>query len=193
MSHDYETGAKFLSSLTEIDVACAQRVRAAGCQWCGGVLDRADYPRKPRGDLGEAVGHYERSLSLCCRRDGCRRRATPPSVRYLGRKVYVAAWIVVATAMARSTKIVRRDPRLFGGAPARTVGRWLSWWSLVLARSAFWVEARGHFSMPVDVDQLPCSLIDCFGQGSQLPIERVLRFVSPVTTTSVRMSISMVA
>jgi hypothetical protein len=191
LSHNYDIGAKFLSSLAEIDAACAQQVREAGCRSCGGVLDRADYPRKPRGDLGEANGQYERRLSLCCRSEGCRRRATPPSVRYLGRKVYVAALVVVASAVGRATGVGSRIRRRVAGVPARTVGRWLSWWSLVLARSAFWAEARSLFSTPVDVDQLPCSMLERFDRGVQGVIGGVLRFIAPVTTTSVRTRISM--
>jgi len=39
-------------------------------------------------------------LSFCCALDGCRSRATPPSLRFLGRKVYLAA-IVVLIAILR--------------------------------------------------------------------------------------------
>lgn len=187
MSHEYEIGAKFLSSLAAVDAGYARQVREAGCPWCGGVLDRADYPRKPRGDLCDASVAYERRLSLCCRREGCRRRATPPSLRFLGRKVYVAALVVVASAVGRASGAGHRSR--VEGVPARTVRRWLSWWSLVLAKSAFWSEARGLFVEPVDVAELPRSLLGRFDQS--VAIARVLRFLAPITTTSVRTSIAM--
>lgn len=44
--------------------------------------------------------HYRKRLSFCCARPGCRRRVTPPSVRFLGRRLYVAAVVVLVTAMA---------------------------------------------------------------------------------------------
>jgi hypothetical protein len=42
---------------------------------------------------------YTQRFSFCCAIDGCRSRATPPSLRFLGRKVYCAAIIVVAATM----------------------------------------------------------------------------------------------
>jgi len=35
------------------------------------------------------------SRPFCCAVDGCRSRATPPSLRFLGRKVYLAAIVVL--------------------------------------------------------------------------------------------------
>jgi hypothetical protein len=37
-------------------------------------------------------------FSFCCDRDGCRNRATPPSVRFLGRKVYLGAVVMLISA-----------------------------------------------------------------------------------------------
>lgn len=61
----------------------AAEAREQGCR-CGGVLHRADYPRKPRGGPSDLGPDYGRRLSLCCAREGCRKRTTPPSVRFLG-------------------------------------------------------------------------------------------------------------
>ncbi len=78
----------FWNQLIEIDEQIAQAVAARGCPRCGGRLHRGDYARKPRGGLIalEAEGEARR-ISLCCDREGCRKRALPPSVRFLGRKV----------------------------------------------------------------------------------------------------------
>jgi len=187
LSHSYEIGANFLSSLAEFDVVYARQVRESGCAWCGGVLDRADYPRKARGDLGDAGVDYERRLSLCCRSEGCRRRATPPSLRFLGRKVYVAALVIVASAVGRAAGAGHRGR--VEGVPARTVRRWLDWWRLVLAQSTWWVEARGLFAAPVDLAELPCSLLERF--DPTVAMANVLRLLAPITTTSVRTSIAM--
>ena len=46
---------------------------------------------------------FGRRFSLCCGREGCRHRATPPSVRFLGRRVYVGAVVIVASAIALTT------------------------------------------------------------------------------------------
>ena len=72
------------------------------CADCGARLDVANFNRKPRGRPLKLGPEHNRRFSFCCRRDGCRGRATPPSLRFLGRRVYVAA-IVVPKARAFST------------------------------------------------------------------------------------------
>jgi hypothetical protein len=189
LSHLPEFDARFLAALSAIDAAYAEQVHVAGCARCGGALDCADYPRKPRGELGEAADLYLRRQSFCCRRDGCRKRATPPSLRFLGRKVYIAVVVVVASAAARSRA---RGGGAAPGVPARTVRRWLAWWETVFALSAFWTEARGFFATPVEVTALPESLWARFGGDRTAALERLLRFIAPITTTSVRARIAMV-
>ena len=194
MSHIPELEAKYLAALGEIDAACAKRVREGGCVHCGGALDRADYPRKPRGDLGEAAAAYELRRSFCCRREGCRKRATPPSLRFLGRKVYIAVLVVVASAAARAGSSVGRGrARDVHGVPTRTVRRWLTWWEGVFALSAFWLEARAFFATPVEVGSLPASLLSRFSGERPEALVKMLRFTSPITTTSVKARIAMVA
>ena len=192
MWNDEPLGREFWEHLTRVDLARAEQVRAEGCRDCGGPLDRSDYPRKPRGALGEAAGGNARRVSFCCRHDGCRHRATPPSVRFLGRKVYVGALVVVASVagLAASALNRRRAPPI-EGVPARTVRRWLTWWQTVFALGPFWLEARAFFATPVEVSQLPASLLAPFGRGAW-GVEKLLRFVAPVTTESVRARIAMV-
>lgn len=188
MSHVPEYDAKFLKALGEIDAEHAEQVHRSGCPECGGALDRADYGRKPRGELGEAAGSYERRCSFCCRVDGCRKRATPASLRFLGRKVYVAVVVVVASARARSMRLPGRgSPRSVQGVPVRTVHRWLDWWQTVFALGSFWSEAKAFFATPVEVRELPVSLLERFGTGN-VALEKVLRFTAPVTTESMRMA-----
>ena len=190
MSHDRELGGKFLAALEGIDEECAGRVRLEGCPHCGGPLDRADFPRKPRGELGEAADGYQHRISLCCRSDGCRRRATPPSVRFLGRKVYIGALVVIASVIGRGALLVGRGrPREIRGVPVRTVRRWLTWWQLTFALLPFWSEARALFTASVPIELLPTSLLESFGGDDAL--RRALVFISPITTTSVRARIGM--
>lgn len=193
MVHGYESDAKLFAALVAIDEACAKRVREAGCAECGGPLDQADFERKPRGDLGESAEAYAKRTSFCCRREGCRRRATPPSVRFLGRKVYVAVVVVIASIVAhqRATLVGRGAPRQIEGVPMRTVRRWLAWWQTAFALSAFWTEAKVFFAMPVDEAALPGSLLERLGTPSAATLTRLLMLVSPITTTSVRASMVM--
>ena len=192
MCHVPEYDAKFLTALVAIDAEHAERVREAGCPRCGGPLDRADYERKPRGELGEAACGYERRCSFCCRVDGCRKRATPASLRFLGRKVYVAVLVIVASAAGRSMRLTGRGrSRQVQGVPVRTVQRWLDWWQTVFALGAFWSEAKAFFATPVEVDELPASLLERFGVG-EVALEKLLRFTAPITTISVRTRIARV-
>ena len=96
--HAFLTDTSFYQLLTRIDESIAEEVRARGCD-CGGVLHSARYPRKPRGVRSALDESYDSRLSFCCARDGCRRRSTPPSVRFLGRKVYLGVIVVLLTVL----------------------------------------------------------------------------------------------
>jgi hypothetical protein len=192
MSNDWRLDTNFWQGLMRIDLARAEQVRQAGCEDCGGPLGRSDYPRKPRGELGEACAEYARRVSFCCRRDGCRHRATPPSVRFLGRKVYVGAMVIVASVAGQAVRALgRRSTRSIAGVPVRTVRRWLTWWQTVFALGAFWSEARAFFATPVEIAELPSSLLARFSHRSAAALEKLLRFTAPITTDSVRARISM--
>jgi hypothetical protein len=183
-----------LAALGAIDAAYAGQVHRAGCPFCGGPLDRADYPRKPRGDLGEAAPAYERRWSFCCRREGCRKRATPPSLRFFARRVYVAVLVVVASAAARTMASTGRGRAAdVHGVPVRTVRRWLAWWQTAFVLGTFWSEAKAFFATPVEVSSLPASLLARFGGAREEAARKMLRFTAPLTTTSVKARIAMVA
>jgi hypothetical protein len=87
------------------------------------------YSRKPRGRPCRLRPDHDRRFSFCCAVDGCRSRATPPSLRLLGRKVYLAT-IVVLVAILRHGVTTSRIDRLSQvvGVDRRTVERWRTWW-----------------------------------------------------------------
>src|SRR5690606_37865054 len=88
MCHAFLGTASFWAVLVKIDEDMAAQTRAARCRSCGGKLHSARYRRKPRGVARSLIGDAGAvRLSFCCSRDGCRRRHTPPSVRFLGRRV----------------------------------------------------------------------------------------------------------
>jgi hypothetical protein len=130
----------------------------------------------------EAVARNARRLSFCCAEDGCRKRARPPSVRFLGRRVYAAAVVMLGTAMSHglAAKRVGWLRELFGVSHA-TLERWRAWWREAFVGTAHWRAKRGRFAPAVDTAALPCSLVERFVGGGEL--ERVvaaLRFVAPV-------------
>jgi len=176
------TDARLYRVLQQIDEDLAGTARGAGCP-CGGVLHSACYPRKPRGgpaDLGEAYG---KRFSFCCAEEGCRHRTTPPSARFLGRKVYLGAVVVLATALRHGpTRWRLRQLREFFGVSVRTLARWRDFWRVAFAQSPFWRGASGRFLPPVAADGLPGALFERF-TGAQ-PLALLLTFIAPITTTS---------
>jgi len=184
MYHEFPRVATFWSFLFSVDQDLAQRTRDKACS-CGGRLHRADYPRKPRGaeDLPE---DYAYRFSFCCAREGCRKRATPPSVRFLGRKVYLFAVVVLVSAMRQgpSPRRVRELSELFG-ADRRTIARWQVFWREHVPQTPFWKIARGRLPTTAASILLPRSLLDAFLDGKD-PCRgwgHLLRFLSPITIT----------
>jgi len=170
--------------LMQVDCDLAQEAKGGGCLWCGERLDSAAYPRKPRGGPTDLAEGYSRRLSFCCA--DCRRRLTPPSVRFLGRRVYLGAVVVLVSAMLHGATPARaaRLHELFG-VSRRTLARWRDWWQRAFAPSAFWRAARGLLRSAADVATLPLSLLCSFeGRDDRDRLVATLRFLSPITTGS---------
>jgi hypothetical protein len=168
--------------LPRIDDDLAMKARAAGCAFCGGRLDVADYPRKPRGadELGD---DYVWRRSFCCATDGCRRRRTPPSVRFLGRKIYLGAVVVLATALQRGpskTSVTKLSTLL--GISRRTIARWSRWWSTMFSTSRFWTSLRGRFMPAVDDADIPASLLSRTSATDEPAVVTLLRLLAPMST-----------
>ena len=184
MLHAYLGDAKFWGVLLRIDEDLAAEARAGGCGHCGAVLHSARYPRKPRGAARVVLGpEYGYRLSLCCAHEGCRRRTTPASVRFLGRRVYLAAVVVLVSALAQgltARRLVALRER-FAVSP-RTVRRWRRWWVEAFARSRFWHGARGQFVPVPERPELPGALLARWGDGDAHDAAvATLKFLAPIT------------
>jgi hypothetical protein len=170
----------FFSSLFQIDLDFAKQTRAAGCP-CGGSLHSANYDRKPRGCAAAIEDDYAVRFSFCC--DLCRKRSTPPSVRFLGRRVYLAVLVVLAS-IARlgmtSAQAAKLDRIL--GVPHRTAGRWNHWWRHAFDKTIFWQSSRSRFMPPVATDQLPASLLARFQADlATNQMRLLLSFLTPLS------------
>ena len=112
--------------LLHIDVERAERARQDGCPTCGARVDSARYPRKPRGFPLERLERIDTTrFSFCCSQEGCRKRVTPPSVRFLDRRVYFGMIVVLVTALRQGpTPPGLRRIREVVGADRKTVLRW---------------------------------------------------------------------
>lgn len=173
--------------LQVLDEAIAKEAQQRGCP-CGGALHRACYPRKPRGAVAEVEGDpaYRRRWSFCCAEEGCRRRMTPPSVLFLGRKVYFGAVLVLVSVLRQGPSPMRLSRlREMVGVSARTVQRWRKWWTENFVESDVWKAARGRLRVPADASRLPLSLLEAFAAAcAQLKLLHLLRWLSPLSTRS---------
>mgnify|MGYP001563506566 CR=1 FL=1 len=188
-------GLEIFEGLEKIDGAIAAAVAAGGCRHCGGPLHRGNYLRKPRGGLMASVGEGSTLRhSLCCGWRGCRKRSLPPSLRFLGRRVYLEAVVILGSvvALAKACVQVAADST---GVPARTLRRWGSWWRDVFPATATWADLRARFVPPApDETDLPRSLLQrlqsiCDGAGARDPtgdaVVLAARHLAPETTQSV--------
>ena len=185
MYHDLFRDASFWSFLFTLDEDLAATAKQQGCS-CGGQLHCANYPRKPRGGCKNLPESYRYRLSFCCDRDGCRKRATPPSVRFLGRKVYLGAVVVLVAAMRQgpSARRVRELSELFD-ADHSTIVRWRVFWHEHFPQTTFWKAKRSRLVPRIDITNLPRALLDAFihSDASREDWKRLLEFLSPITIT----------
>jgi len=109
---------------------------------------------------------------------------TPPSVRFLGRKVYLGVVVILVSAMRQgpTPRRVRELSSLFGVDRA-TITRWQTFWRDHVPSTPFWKLARARLVPVVEIVTLPLSLVEAFGRGND-PYQdwvRLLRFLSPLT------------
>jgi hypothetical protein len=188
LSYKLLRDARLYRILLRIDREIAGETRSGGCV-CGGRLHSATYPRQAGcgRDLTKLDPAHGRRFSFCCANDGCRKRATPPSVRFLGRRVYLGPVVVLIAAMAEGVTParLRRLCRLAGDVSLKTVERWLRWWREAFPVTQVWKEAKARFVPVVETSRLPASLLDRFGDPDRcVGLVAVLELLAPLTTTS---------
>jgi hypothetical protein len=176
--YSQQARTEFFQSLLEIDRELASVAKAAGCV-CGGVLDVSNYQRKPRG-VGALDHIYETRFSFCCRRDGCRKRVTPASVRFLGRKIY-AAMIVVLITMRREWAEAAVE------VSRQTARRWRDYWCRICdAGSVFYLKKISLFAAGFKFE--PPEIFASFRErycDLKLAWSWCLRFFAPLTLSEV--------
>jgi len=132
--------------LQSIDRECAEKTRLQGCPYCGGKLDRANYPRKPRGFPLDKKSSVLR-LSLCCREDGCRHRVLPPSCIFFDRKVYWSCIVLIAIAVQQLNVQTAEQVQKRYGIPVRTLRRWIAFFRDVYIHSKSWLRRQGFIPL----------------------------------------------
>ena len=146
-------------------------------------MHSGNYRRKLRGPLARLLSdeHCWR-FSFCCSLEGCRKRKKPPSLRFLDRKAYLAAMVVLIAAMQHGATAMRvAKLSVMFGVSRRTVARWRTWWLTIFAKSPFWHWARALVMPPVDETCLPASLLERFAGSLEERLIALLRFLAPLT------------
>jgi hypothetical protein len=162
--------AKFHEQLLVFDRDLSATARAVGCHHlCGGTLHSAPFARKPPGGPAGLGQDYAQRFSFCCSADGCRKRTTPPSLRFLGRKVYLATVVTLISAMLHGTTPARLTRlSIVPGIDRRTLARWRVWWRSTFSVGSFALVAKATFMPQLDIASLPASLLDRFaGDNSE--------------------------
>lgn len=181
MSHISLPGASLYRFIQQIDLDIVKSAQACPCLHCGGRLDRADYNRKPRG-VSLGLDDDLRRYSLCCRQDGCRKRLTCQSLRFMGRKVFLGFFILFASSLPKRVEgpSVHRISNELSVSP-QTLSRWLSYWKEDFSKTSFWRREQGLFMPPLAQDNHAAILISRFSSETVDPIpwSTLLKFLAP--------------
>lgn len=130
----------------------------------------ANYWRKPRGGPPDLQNIFELRYSLCCGREGCRRRVMPPSVRFLGRRVYWAPVVLLVTALrqGKNPDITLKLLKSLCGVWRSTVNRWRDYFLEIFPDSRPWRRLSGHV-MIKDTSRLIHDLLSRYCQEVEKP------------------------
>lgn len=103
-------------------------------------------------------------------------------MRFLGRKVFVGAVVVLAAALQHgpSKKRVGELAALLG-VSRRTLVRWRRWWTATFPASRFWRSLRGRFVPSVDESAMPASLL--VRMTVEPSLVALLALLAPISTS----------
>lgn len=187
MSHKILFNASFHSLLTTIDRELTEITKKKGCP-CGGKLHRANYPRSPFGLLSQFRDYYDARFSLCC--DTCRKRITPQSVRFFGRRWFPAPLLILISALMLGINERRLEQvkRHFGITVSEsTWKRWRRWWREVFITTPFWQQAKGLAPEAIEKNiSFPRALLTLFRGALEEKMRLLLRFLAPLTGGDLR-------
>lgn len=183
MSHKNLFNANFNFLLKKIDEELAYVVCQEACVYCGGLLDQSNYPRSPMGLPLAFRDEYDERLSFCCRR--CRKRTTPPSVRFFGRRWFPAPLFMLISVLDSGINERRLEQirRYFGIVVSEsTWKRWRRWWRESFKKTLFWKGAKGQVPAVVETTlAFPRALFNVFKGDLPEKIRLLLKFLSPLT------------
>jgi hypothetical protein len=133
---------------------------------------------------GALGAEYRQRFSFCCAH--CRRRTTPVSVRFLGRRVYLGIVVTLISALSAGLSGYRTATLTESlCVPLLTLQRWRQWWLNDFVQTPLWRGKRALFLPPVEECRLPACLLPCFSADDEAGRwVRLLRFLSPLTSAT---------
>lgn len=187
MSHKFLFNTTFHLLLINIDQELAKEMQMKGCS-CGGKLHQANYPRSPIGIPPPFRENYDERISFCC--DTCRKRTTPPSVRFFGRRWFPAPLFILISALMLGINEYRLEQvkRHFGvNVSESTWKRWRLWWRESFMATQFWKQSRGLVITTIEATKsFPRALLNLFSGKIEEKMYRALKFFSPLTSGHLR-------
>lgn len=103
------------------------------------------------------------------------------SVRFLGRRVYLAVAVVIASVQRAGASAAASQLAQTLSVPVRTLERWRRWWQVQFPLTALWRAACGRFMPPVATGDLPASARERFAGTSAQSMRHFLMFLTPLT------------
>jgi hypothetical protein len=102
------------------------------------------------------------------------------SVRFLGRRVYLALLVVLGSARhaGQNPGAARLSTTL--AIPLRTLERWRQWWKDQFPLSTLWQAAGARFMPPV-TERFPTRLLERFVGDAAAAMGHLLLFLTPIT------------
>lgn len=188
MSQNFVFNASFFELLIKIDTELAKEVLAKGCPYCGSRLHQSNYPRSPFGLSQPFRSYCNERNSFCC--SNCRKRTTPSSVRFFGRRRFVALIFVLMSVLTlgmneRRLRQVKRHLNIT--VSESTWKRWRSWWRNSFQSTKFWLQEKGIVKPSLQESVwLPRTLYRLFKGTLIEKIPKLLRFLSPLTGGDLR-------
>lgn len=158
--------------LHQVDVDLAEETRKKGCLHCeDGALHYARYQRKPRGGPDELPDELMIRQGLCC--EVCRRRVLPPSVLFMGRRVYWGTVVLLVVALRQNHHDAVSVRRIAGrlGVARSTIWRWMEWFRDSFATTPAWRARQGRLRADLDRDRPIAWLLAQFQERFGDPID----------------------
>ena len=181
MYHPLLTDARFHNILFDLDRLITEQVKQAQCPKCLGRLNQSNFPRKPRGVPKDTIADYHIRFSLCCSTEGCRKRFTPPSMRFLSRKVYSSVVIILIFLLKPETdesRIETINTLLGTTLSIETLRRWRHFWTKEIPQTHTWKRLA---LCDMYAQNLPVSLLVLFEQIGETALLMGLKLILPLS------------